>query len=292
MNFKVIKNVVLIGIVLAAGAAGFFKAQQYKDDYTSDFVDETIYSSVLGENRKIFVRLPSGYERSKQYPLIIKTDGNFNLKRWDETLADLSSQDITEDSIIVAIPNLFWVDSRNRDLVPPYARRNVRIEARPENDNHPDIFGKADKFLVFIETELIPYLEKNYSINDNRLLSGFSAGGSLVLYTVVTKPELFSGYFAFSPAAWYDDSVVVKEFAKNLPGTDGKPIFLYLSLGSEENEIITGSFKGLLSAIDSNAPTSFYSEYSYSDDAGHVENPYVSVPLALRAYYNFRANKI
>lgn len=47
MNFKVIKNVVLIGIVLAAVAAAFFKAQQYKEDYTSDFVDETIYSSVL-----------------------------------------------------------------------------------------------------------------------------------------------------------------------------------------------------------------------------------------------------
>ena len=292
MNFRVIKNVVLIGIVLAAGAAAFFKAQQYKEDYTSDFVDETIYSSVLGENRKIFVRLPDGYDRSKEYPLIIKTDGNFNLKRWDETLAELSSQDITEDSIIVAIPNLFWVDSRNRDLVPPYARRDVSIEARPENDNNPDIFGKADKFLAFIETELLPYLEENYSINDNRLLSGFSAGGSLVLYTIVTKPDLFSGYFAFSPAAWYDDSVVVKEFEKNLPVTNGKPIFLYLSLGAEENEIITGSFEGLLSALQTNAPANLQWGYSYSEGAGHNANPYVSVPKALTNYYEFWANKI
>lgn len=244
MNFKVIKNVVLIGILLAAGAAAFFKAQQYKEDYTSDFVDETIYSSVLGENRKIFVRLPSGYERSKKYPLIIKTDGNFNLKRWDETLAELSSQEIADDSIIVAIPNLFWFDSRNRDLVPPYARRDVKIEARPENDNHPDIFGKADKFLAFIETELIPYLENNYSINDNRLLSGFSAGGSLVLYTIVTKPDLFSGYFAFSPAAWYDDSVVVKEFAKNLPVTDGKPIFYILAWVQKKTKLLLVLSKG------------------------------------------------
>ncbi|WP_036971892.1 alpha/beta hydrolase [Pseudoalteromonas lipolytica] len=292
MNLRVIKNVVLVGILLAAGAAAFFKMQQYKEDYASDFVDETIYSSVLDENRKIFVRLPSNYERSKKYPLIIKTDGNFNLKRWDETLAELSSQDIAEDSIIVAIPNLFWVDSRNRDLVPPYARRDVSIEARPENENHPDIFGKADVFLTFIETELIPYLEKNYSINDNRLLSGFSAGGSFVLYTIVTKPNLFSGYFAFSPAAWYDDSVVVKEFAKNLPATEGKSIFLYLSLGEEENEIITGSFKGLLSALETNAPDNLQWADSYSKGAGHNANPYVSVPKALTKYYEFWSNKI
>nr|WP_301003731.1 alpha/beta hydrolase-fold protein [Arsukibacterium sp.] len=281
----------MITTVLAVGAVALFKAQQYKEDYTSDFIDETIYSSVLGESRKIFIRLPGGYERSKEYPLIIKTDGNFNLKRWDETLAELSSQSITEDSIIVAIPNLFWVDSRNRDLVPPYARRDVNIEARPDEDNHPDIFGKADRFLAFIETELIPYLEKNYAINDNRLLSGFSAGGSLVLYTIVTKPDLFSGYLAFSPAAWYDDSVVVKEFAKNLPVTDGKPIFLYLSLGGEENEIITGSFKGLLSALETNAPANLQWAYSYSEGAGHNANPYVSVPKALTKYYEFCANK-
>lgn len=292
MNFSVSKKVVLIAIVLVALVAVFFKAYQYKEEFTSDFIDETIYSSVLGESRKIFVRLPAGYEPSKTYPLIIKTDGNFNLQRWDETLTELSAQGIVEDSIIVAIPNLFWVDSRNRDLVPPYARREVTIEARPNDDNHPDIFGRADTFLTFIETELIPYLEQNYAINDNRLLTGFSAGGSLVLYTIVTKPELFSGYFAFSPAAWYDDSVVVNEFAKNLPATAGKPVFLYLSLGGEENEIITGSFKGLLSTLETNAPANVKWAYSYSEGAGHTANPYVSVPKALTKYYEFWSSKI
>ena len=105
-------------------------------------------------------------------------------------------------------------------------------------------------------------------------------------------PELFSGYFVFSPAAWYDESIVVSEFKKGLDNVSGKPLFLYLSLGGAENEIITGSFKGLLSAIDSNAPINFYSEHSYSKGAGHVENPYISVPKALEAYYKFRADKI
>ena len=100
-----------------------------------------------------------------------------------------------------------------------------------------------------------------------------------------------SGYFAFSPAAWYDDSVVVKEFAKNLPVTDGKPIFLYLSLGAEENEIITGSFKGLLSALETNAPANLQWAYSFSEGVGHNANPYVSVPKALTKYYEFWINK-
>jgi predicted alpha/beta superfamily hydrolase len=278
-------------VVILLCIAAFILLTKYIDDYTSEFIDYNIYSSVLDEQRKIFVRLPKGYDSTKRYPLIIKSDGNFNLKRWDESIDKLAIQGSIEDSIVVAIPNLFWIDSRNRDLVPPYARQDVKIEKRPLEENSASIFGKADLFLKFIETEVLPYIESKYLINDNRLLSGFSAGGSFVLYAIVTKPELFTGYFAFSPAAWYDDSVVVDEFEKGLSNTKGEAIFLYLSLGGAENEIITGSFKGLLSAIRSSAPLNLFSKHSYSEGASHVENPYVSVPRALVEYYKFRDNE-
>lgn len=286
-KLKIILVLCLLFIILIV-----IVSKKYMEDYTSDFVDHNMYSEVLNEDRKIFIRLPKGYDRKKSYPLIIKSDGNFNLNRWDESITELSHKKVIKDSIIVSIPNLFWFDSRNRDLVPPYARKEVNIEARLPNDNDSSIFGKADLFLKFIETEVLPYIENNYSINDNRVLSGFSAGGSFVLYTIVVKPELFTGYFVFSPAAWYDKSVVVNEFKKGLSNVKGKPLFLYLSLGDTENEIITGSFKGLLLAIESNAPINLHSEHSYSEGASHVENPYISVPKALEAYYKFRAEKI
>ena len=271
--------------------AVYIVSNRYIEHYISKYDDYNVYSTILNENRKIFIRLPKDFDNRKEYPLIIKSDGNFNLSRWDESINELAKQHIIEDSILVSIPNLFWADSRNRDLVPPYARRSVEIDARSPEDNSPAIFGKADLFLAFIEKELLPFIENKYAISNNRVLSGFSAGGSFVLYAMVTKPELFTGYFAFSPAAWYDKSVVVSEFAKKLPNVKGHPIFFYLSLGSAENDIITGSFKGLLSAIDMSAPINFYSKYSYSLNANHVENPYVSVPKALTEYYNFRAEK-
>jgi len=286
-KFKIV--IVIFALFLISA---FILSKKYMEDYTSDFIDYNIHSLVLNEDRKIFIRLPENYDKKKSYPLIIKTDGNFNLNRWDESITELAKRNIIEDSIVVAIPNLFWIDSRNRDLVPPYARKDVKIEARSLDDNSPSIFGHADLFLKFIETEVLPYVETNYAINDNRVLSGFSAGGSFVLYAIVTKPQLFSGYFAFSPAAWYDNSVVVDKFKQGLTNISGKPLFLYLSLGGAENEIITGSFKGLLSAIKFKAPANFYSKHSYSVGAEHVENPYVSVPNALEAYYEFRAKKI
>ncbi|MEP1553007.1 alpha/beta hydrolase-fold protein [Paraglaciecola sp.] len=283
------KMITTLVIVVAFLTLILLLFKRYVEDYTSDFIDLTIYSSVLDENRKLFIRLPNNYDEKKRYPMIIKSDGNFNLSRWDEVISELSQQGSVNDSILIAIPNLFLSDSRNRDLVPPYARKDVTIEARPASDNSPLIFGKGDLFLRFIETELIPYIEDNYSINNNRILSGFSAGGSFVLYALVSKPELFTGYFSFSPAAWYDNSVVVDEFKKGLNGVKEKPLYLYLSLGGDENAIISGSFKGLLSAIESNAPASLYTEYSYSKGANHELNPYISVPKALKGYYRFRA---
>ncbi len=289
-------KIVISFVLLSLCVLTYISVNRYIEDYTSEFIDKTLYSSVLNESRKIFIRLPKNYDKSKAYPLIIKTDGNFNLSRWDESISRLSTQRKIEDSIVVAIPNLFWTDSRNRDLVPPYARRNVNIEARPLTDNDPSIFGRADLFLQFIETEVLPYIESTYLINQNRVLSGFSAGGSFVLYAIVTNPNLFTGYFAFSPAAWYDNSVVVDEFKKQLVylnnKTQGRAIFLYLSLGEAENDMITGSFKGLLSAIEMNGPESLYVVSRYSKNAEHVDNPYISVPLALEAYYSFKRQKM
>ncbi|MCG9771371.1 alpha/beta hydrolase [Pseudoalteromonas piscicida] len=280
----------LLGLI-AIVAAGW-KFTQYQSHYTSDYVDVVLSSEVLNEDRKVFIRLPKGYDKAHSYPLIIRTDGNFNLARWDEVLSSLAEQGRVEDAILVSIPNQFWTETRNRDLVPPYARQDVAIEARPESDNDPAIFGRADRFLQFVESELLPYLEANYSINDNRVLSGFSAGGSFVLYTMVTKPTLFDGYFAFSPAAWYDDSVVVKEFAKSLANIQGKPKYIYLSIGGAENDIITGSFHGLLDALEQHAPANVRWGHSISEGAGHSQNPAVSVPLALSEYHHFRKNQL
>ncbi|MEJ6474496.1 alpha/beta hydrolase [Pseudoalteromonas piscicida] len=279
----------LLGLIVIAAAG--WKFTQYQSFYTSDYVDVVLSSQVLNEDRKVFIRLPKGYDQAHSYPLIIRTDGNFNLARWDEVLSSLAEQGRVEDAILVSIPNQFWTQTRNRDLVPPYARQDVAIEARPESDNDPAIFGRADRFLQFVESELLPYLEANYSINDNRVLSGFSAGGSFVLYTMVTKPALFDGYFAFSPAAWYDDSVVVKEFAKSLANIQGKPKYIYLSIGGAENDIITGSFHGLLDALEQHAPINVRWGHSISEGAGHSQNPVVSVPLALSEYHHFRKNQ-
>ena len=206
---KLNRTAIIILLSIAALIAAAVVIYKYTTHYTSNFKDVTIYSQVLDESRKVFIRLPSNFTPTKRYSLIIRTDGNFNLTQWDSVMTELPAQ---QDTILVSIPNQFWTFTRNRDLVPPYARQDVNTQPRPASENSPELFGQADQFLAFIEGELLPYLESHYKLDNNRVLSGYSAGGSFVLYTMSTKPWLFNGYFAFSPAAWYDDMTVVKEF--------------------------------------------------------------------------------
>ena len=274
----------LITFVLLA--TGLYIAMKYQQHYSSRFIDIDIKSNALSEMRRVFIRLPKNYNPNKAYPLIIKTDGNFNLDTWDDALSILESTDDMHEVILVSIPNLFWHDTRNRDLVPPYARKDVAIEARPINQNQREIFGKADVFLKFIETELIPYLEGTYRISGQRTLTGFSAGGSFVLYTMVTKPELFNAYFAFSPAAWYDDNVVVKQFSKSLPNTAGNIHYFYVTLGGDENSIITGAFNGLVNALQKHAPNDLTWQHHINKGADHEQNAKQSVRSALDGAFN------
>ena len=59
----------------------------------------------------------------------------------------------------------------------------------------------APAFQHFLKTELLPAIETNYrTALDRRILFGQSRGGSFVLYSAFTDPDLFWARIASSPA--------------------------------------------------------------------------------------------
>ena len=60
---------------------------------------------------------------------------------------------------------------------------------------------------VFLSKELIPNIEKDYRTNSYRILSGHSASGQFVLYTLTSEPTLFNAYFAVSPSLDWDNNL-------------------------------------------------------------------------------------
>lgn len=157
-----------------------------------------IHSNVLKEDRVIWVRTPPGYQQSKGiYPVLYQTDAPGHVNEIGSTIDFLVGNGRMPALIVVGIANT----DRTRDLTPTHA--DVK---NPDGtvDAHPTS-GGADRFLDFIQTELIPEMEKRYRTAPYRIFAGHSLGGLLAIHALITRPNLFNAYIAVSPSLQWDD---------------------------------------------------------------------------------------
>ncbi|HEV7797103.1 MAG TPA: alpha/beta hydrolase-fold protein [Pyrinomonadaceae bacterium] len=186
----------------------------------------TIKSNVLGEDRVILVRTPPGYEANKRaYPVFYMTDGDAHIAHTSSTVEFLARNGRMSEMIVVGIPNT----DRTRDLTPN--------KATGENGAQFPTGGGADNFLKFIETELIPEIEKSYRVQPYRVLAGHSLGGLFTIHALISRPELFNAYVAVSPSLQWSDEATLKRAEEFLKTRKELHATLFTSLGDERGDI-------------------------------------------------------
>jgi len=199
-----------------------------------------IKSSVLGEDRAILVRTPAGYDTNKQaYPVLYMTDGDVHIGHTTSTIEFLARNGRMSELIVVGIPNT----DRTRDLSP-----TKPVQTGATGAPQFATAGGADNFLKFIETELIPEIEKNYRVRPYRMLAGHSLGGLFAVHAMLSRPGLFNSYVAVSPALQWDNQVVIKRAEDFFKTHKELNATFFMTLGNEPGEIEDGfhQFKQLL----------------------------------------------
>lgn len=164
---------------------------------------ETIHSSILNQDRRIQIFVPPGYKpgSSQKYDVLYNLDGgDWNTGLITQVQHFAETQDFMPPTIIVSIIQ----PDRNADLAPTH------IDTWPHS-------GNADKFLSFIKTELIPYINSHYPSNGDNTIWGHSLAGMFVFYAMIKEPTLFKSYIAMDPSVWWDDCYVIKMAAAKLP---------------------------------------------------------------------------
>jgi predicted alpha/beta superfamily hydrolase len=228
-----------------------------------------IKSEVLGEERVVLVRTPFGYERNGQrYPVLYMTDGDAHIQHTSSTVEFLARNGRMPEMIIVGISNT----DRGRDLTPTRA-----TATRPDGKPLFPTSGGADKFLKFIETELMPAIEAKYRVQPYRMLAGHSLGGLFAIHTMMTRPELFNSYIAVSPSLQWDDQLLVKRAEQFFTNRKEFKKTLFFTLGNEQGGIAAGfkSFKELLARYK---PEGFVWEAVQLEDEDHGS-------VVLRSHY-------
>ena len=230
-----------------------------------------INSTVLGEERTILVRVPAGYETNKlRYPVLYMTDGNAHITHTSSTVEFLARNGRMSELIVVGITNT----DRTRDLSPTHVTTTV---AGGNSALQFPTSGGADKFLKFIETELIPEIEKRYRVQPYRILAGHSLGGLFTIHAMVSRPELFNSYVAVSPALQWDNQVAVKRAEDFLKARKEWQATLFMSLGHEPGPIEDGFYQ-LKQVLEKNQTKGFEWDAQVLDDEDHGS-------VVLRSHY-------
>ncbi len=150
-------------------------------------------SETLGRPFHIFVRLPESYEEDAgvSYPVVYLLDGGVTFPMLAGYYRYLWFSEEVPDAILVGISygadNFEDGNYRSTDFTAPSDER--------------DYYGGAGKFQKIFEDELFPLIENEYRADPNRrIIFGQSLGGQFVLYTALTRPDLFWGHIASNPA--------------------------------------------------------------------------------------------
>ena len=182
----------LIGALMIASSV----SAAVDTDFMTGLADthyKQIESVSVGRSYHIFVMLPVGYEQSgdKDYPTIYLLDGGGLFPLLSAYSRYLNFGEEIPDTIIVGI-SYGSVD---------YGNGNYRSTDYTASSPERDYYGGAGKFQMFLADELIPYIEKTYRTDAaRRVIFGQSIGGQFVLYTALTRPNLFWGHVASNPA--------------------------------------------------------------------------------------------
>ena len=232
-----------------------------------------VHSKVLNEDRIVWVRVPSGYEQGKSaFPVLYLTDGPGHINEIGSTIDFLVANDRMPKLIVVGIANT----DRTRDLTPTHADgRNPDGTIQPFPTS-----GGADKFLDFIQTELMPEIQSRYRTAPYRVFAGHSFGGLFAIHTLATRPDLFNAYIAVSPSLQWDDGSTLREAQAFLAAHKELNKRLFVSLASEGNtpNPMGANFDQFRKSLESGAPKQLVWKVERYPDEDHGST-------VLRAHY-------
>jgi predicted alpha/beta superfamily hydrolase len=260
---------------------------------------DTVNSKILKEKRQIWVYVPddggnSLYAKQK-YPVLYLLDGDghfYSVMGLIHQLSQVNGNTVLPPMMIVGIPNT----DRTRDLTPTHTKGGAYVDS-----NFVRTSGGGENFAAFLEKELIPYIDKNYSTAPYRILVGHSFGGLTAMNILVHHTNMFNSYVAIDPSMWWDNQLLLRQTdtALRTKNFKGKSLFLAIANTMSEgmdtvkvrndtsaNSIHIRSILTLSDYLKANQSNGLNWSYKYYNDDNHGSVPLISEYDALHFIFN------
>ncbi len=240
-------HVLIATLVLMHAVSGTVSAQKAAKSPPSDRevvigFERVLHSDILDEDRELMIALPDRYEAAKdrEYPIFIVLDARGNFKATSTMIRNLARARVVPHMIVVGIKNT----NRWRDLTPIFW----------DGMGVPGT-GGGDKFVSFLKSELIPYVDSNWRTSGFRVFSGHSLGGLTAMNILFRQPELFDAYIAISPSLEWGDGFMLQRYRKCLDKNPALDKLLHMSIADEQLERI--NYDRMVNLMEEKTPRGF-----------------------------------
>ena len=191
---------------------------------------------------RVEIELPNRYHRGDaRYPMVVVLDAQwvhgvvrdaFRILPFDRELPEAVIVGISHNTSDVRQ----LLQDRAVDYTPTPAtappETGVRIPAEET--------GRAETFRRLLLDEILPRVEADYRINDDRTLVGHSFSALFGVDTLLEQPDAFARWVLASPSVWWDDQVMFAREAAHASGADDLPGRVFLSSGEHEGDGLGG----------------------------------------------------
>jgi|WetSurMetagenome_2_1015567.scaffolds.fasta_scaffold174907_1 predicted alpha/beta superfamily hydrolase len=242
----------------------------------SNLTSLIIDSKVLGEKNKIFINIPPDYySTTEKYPIIYVLDGEYNFKFSSEAAKLLYQNERIPPCIVIGITT----NNRDRDFT-------TAGDNKWQPPREMQAAGGADKFLKYLEEELIPAIEAKYRIQPYRVIIGHSLGGLLAMYAFSAKPYLFQAYISLEGSLWWNNGAVGKSAINYLtthPEYKGKLFIGRIKIPREAWFPINVT---LIDYLEKNRPAGLDYKYMEMEDETHSTMVFPGTYFGLRDIFS------
>ena len=186
---------------------------------------KSYYSTTCNRQKDVNILLPPNYDPNKQYPVMYIMHGYY--EGIDRMLTKGNAEMHTREMIGNAIAE---GAAKEMICVFPDVFSSPTLKACTGMDETNN--QGYDNFINDLTKDLMPYMEKNYSIltgKDNTAITGFSMGGRESLLIGMKRPDLFGYIGAICPAPGVTGSFNWS--------ADNQPYFLMITGGSDDTVV-------------------------------------------------------
>lgn len=266
---------------------------------------DSIQSTLLQEKRSFYVHVPTGAAgqgaAKKRYPVAYLFDADAQFASTVSMMQFLSTHynSVCPEMIVVGIfqkNRIKELTPTHADAVPPY------WDAVSTKSS-----GGGERFISFIEKELLPYIDSHYPTQPYKMLIGHSLGGLTVMQTLVHHTNLFTSYICIDPSMWWDDQTLLLEAKEALEKRRFAGTSLYLGIAHTVDDDIkinkiqadtsfdTKHLRSILKMqgyLEKNKQNGLRYKGKYYENDSHMSVPFITEYDALHFLFNFYPIKI